>query len=146
IAVHIDARDAITFALKCFGARFSGIERNLAFGGPSAHQDSYVLIVSRHSAAMRLASASPGCIPMRLISHSSSIPLLARTRSLTSSPSVSTSAALALASLIRKLQCISDIWTPPTRRPRHPAASINFQALCPGGFLKVEPPVRLLIG
>ena len=32
------------------------------------------------------------------------------------------------------------------RRPRHPAASISFQALWPGGFLKVEPPVRSLIG
>ena len=30
--------------------------------------------------------------------------------------------------------------------PRQPAASISCQALWPGGFLKVEPPVRLLIG
>ena len=35
---------------------------------------------------------------------------------------------------------------PPTVRPRQPAASISFQALVPGGFLKVEPPVRLRSG
>ena len=32
------------------------------------------------------------------------------------------------------------------RRPRQPAASISCQAFWPGGFLNVEPPVRLLIG
>ena len=56
------------------------------------------------------------------------------------------SSADALPSLIRKLQCISETLAPPTRRPRQPAASISFQALEPGGFLKVEPPVRSLIG
>ena len=48
--------------------------------------------------------------------------------------------------LIRKLQCISDTCAPPTRRPRQPAASISFQALWPGGFWKVEPPVFSRIG
>jgi len=31
-------------------------------------------------------------------------------------------------------------------RPRQLAASISSQALRPGGFLKVEPPVRALTG
>ena len=48
--------------------------------------------------------------------------------------------------MIRKLQCISETLAPPTRKPRQPAASISFQALMPGGFLNVEPPVRSLIG
>ena len=56
------------------------------------------------------------------------------------------SAAVALPRLIRKLQCSSDTCASPTTSPRQPAASISCQALPPGGFLKVEPPVRLLIG
>ena len=56
------------------------------------------------------------------------------------------SAAVALPRLIRKLQCSSETCASPTTRPRQPAASISCQALCPGGFLKVEPPVRLFTG
>ena len=52
----------------------------------------------------------------------------------------------ALPVLIRKLQCISETCAPPRRRPRQPAASISFQALLPGGFWKVEPPVFSRIG
>ena len=48
--------------------------------------------------------------------------------------------------VIRKLQCISDTCAPPMRRPRQPARSISSQAFAPGGFLKVEPPVRVLTG
>ena len=55
-------------------------------------------------------------------------------------------AAWRRASLMRKLQCMSETCAPPTRKPRQPAASISFQELWPGGFLKVEPPVRSLIG
>src|ERR1700688_4635198 len=87
-----------------------------------------------------------GSIPSRLISQCSSIPEFCLTRARTVSPSASISWPVALPVLIRKLQCISDTWAPPTRRPRQPAASISFHALWPGGFLKVEPPVRLLIG
>src|SRR4051794_16253222 len=35
---------------------------------------------------------------------------------------------------------------PPIVSPRQPAASTSCQALAPGGFLKVEPPVRSRIG
>ena len=84
--------------------------------------------------------------PIRLISHSSSTPDVSLTRRRTSSPSASMSAAVALPRLIRKLQCISDTCASPMTRPRQPAASISCQAFWPGGFLKVEPPVRLLIG
>src|ERR1700754_2329389 len=85
-------------------------------------------------------------IPIRLISHCSSIPEFSFTRARTVSPSVSISWPVALPVLIRKLQCISETCAPPTRRPRQPAASISFQALWPGGFLKVEPPVFSRIG
>jgi hypothetical protein len=40
------------------------------------------------------------------------------------------------------LQCFSLTCASPRRNPRHPAASISRHALSPGGFLKVEPPVR----
>src|SRR5439155_21614055 len=85
-------------------------------------------------------------IPIRLISQCNSIPEFSLTRVRTVSPRVSISCPVALPVLIRKLQCISDTWAPPTRRPRQPAASISFQALLPGGFLKVEPPVFSRIG
>src|SRR5882762_10910080 len=83
----------------------------------------------------------PCSIPIRLISQCSSIPEFSRTRLRTVSPSVSISCPVAAPVLIRKLQCISETCAPPTRRPRQPAASISFQAECPGGFWNVEPPV-----
>lgn len=83
---------------------------------------------------------------MRRISHSSSTPLVSRTLRRTVSPSSSISAAVAPPSLMRKLQCFSDTRAGPRAKPRRPASSISRQALPPGGFLKVEPPVRLLIG
>src|SRR6202008_3949234 len=79
-------------------------------------------------------------IPMRLISHCSSIPEVSLTRLRTVSPSISMSWAVASPVLIRKLQCMSDTCAPPCRKPRQPAASTSFQALFPGGFLKVDPP------
>src|SRR5205807_1223891 len=82
-----------------------------------------------------------GPSPIRLISQCNSIPEFCLTRSRTVSPSVSMSCPVALPVLMRKLQCISDTCAPPTRKPRQPAASISFQALLPGGFLKVDPPV-----
>src|ERR1700722_4374932 len=88
----------------------------------------------------------PSPIPIRLISQCSSIPECSFTRVRTVSPSVSMSCPVAVPVLIRKLQCISDTCAPPTRKPRQPAASISFQALCPGGFLKVDPPVFSRIG
>ena len=33
-----------------------------------------------------------------------------------------------------------------SQAPGSPAASTSSQAFCPGGFLKVEPPVRVLTG
>ena len=72
--------------------------------------------------------------------------LVTRGELLTNALSDSISDAVAEPWLIRKLQCISETSAPPTRRPRQPAWSISFHALCPGGFLKVEPPVRSLIG
>ena len=74
------------------------------------------------------------------------MPDCALTRARTVSPSVSMSWAVASPVLMRKLQCISDTCAPPTRRPRQPAASTSFHALCPGGFLNVEPPVFSRIG
>ena len=65
------------------------------------------------SARIRSASATP----MRLISHSSSTPLVSRTRRRTSSPSASMSAAVAAPRLIRKLQCMVDTSAPPMRKP-----------------------------
>src|SRR3977135_2896139 len=85
-------------------------------------------------------------IPIRLISQCNSIPECSFTRERTVSPSISISCPVALPVLIRKLQCISDTCAPPTRKPRHPAASISFQALLPGGFLNVEPPGFSRIG
>src|SRR5690606_5063665 len=95
-------------------------QRYLALGGPTPHEDGDML----HGAA----SAR---IPRRLISHSSSTPLAARTRRRTSSPRSSSSAAVASPVLIRKLQCLSETCAPPRRRPRQPAASISCQALAP---------------
>src|SRR3546814_20107576 len=43
--------------------------------------------------------------------------------------------------LIRKWVCLSLTCAPPTVTPRQPAASTSCHALCPSGFLKVEPPV-----
>src|ERR1700709_771245 len=80
-------------------------------------------------------------IPIRLISQCSSIPEFSFTRARTVSPRLSISWPVAAPVLIRKLQCISDTCAPPTRKPRQPAASINFQAEYSGGFLNVEPPV-----
>src|ERR1044072_7398309 len=85
-------------------------------------------------------------IPIRLISQCSSIPEFALTRSRTVSPSVSISWPVALPVLMRKLQWISENCGPPTRKHRHAAPSINVQALSPGGFLKVDPPVFSRIG
>src|SRR6202790_2830373 len=84
--------------------------------------------------------------PIRLISQCSSIPQFSFTRARTVSPRLSISCPVAAPVLIRKLQCISETCAPPTRKPRQPAASISFQALFPGGFLKVEPPVLSRIG
>src|ERR1700676_1495992 len=84
--------------------------------------------------------------PIRLFSQCISIPQFSLTRARTVSPRVSISWPVASPVLIRKLQCISDPCAPPTRKPRHPAASISFQALWPGGFLKVDPPVFSRIG
>ena len=85
-------------------------------------------------------------VPTRWISHSRVMWVFASTRRRTSSPSASISALVALPRLSRKLQCFSETWASPMRKPRQPAASISAQALWPGGFLKVEPPVRLRSG
>src|SRR5271155_5504025 len=95
---------------------------------------------------LRRQSIQSKTTPIRLISHSRSTPECCLTRCRTVSPSVSMSAAVAVPRLIKKLQCISDTCASPTRKPRQPEASISCQAFWPGGFLKVEPPVRLLIG
>ena len=56
------------------------------------------------------------------------------------------SAAVALPRLIRKLQCSSETCAPPTIEPAAAGGVDQLPGLVPGGFLKVEPPVRLLIG
>src|SRR5262245_22743548 len=155
VAADIDAGDAIAAPHQGVGTGLAGAQGDLALGGPASHQNGDVLA---HRARPRLTNCSIAsrsgvasrtgryATPIRLISHSSSTPEFSRTRLRTVSPSVSMSAALALPRLIRKLQCISDTCASPTLRPRQPARSISCQALEPGGFLKVEPPVRLLIG
>ena len=84
--------------------------------------------------------------PTRWISHSSVTPECAFTVSRTSSPSASISADVAAPRLSRKLQCFSDTCASPRVKPRQPAASISAQALCPAGFLKVDPPVLFRSG
>src|SRR5712672_502635 len=160
VAVDVDAGDPIALALERIRAGLAGAQRDLALRRPAAHQHRDVF---GHDLSSRIACPPPACgggnsqhpgparntahaSPMRLISHSSSTPEFSFTRVRTVSPNVSISAALALPRLIRKLQCISETWASPATSPRQPAASINCQALWPGGFLKVEPPVRLLIG
>src|SRR5665213_2410678 len=64
----------------------------------------------------------------------------------TSSPSASMSALVAPPRFSRKLQCFSDTWALPRRRPRQPAASSSAQALWPGGLAKVDPPLRARTG
>src|SRR5690606_39715979 len=88
----------------------------------------------------------PAGRPMRLISHCSSIPVLALTSARTASPSPSRSAAVASPVLIRKLACSGENIAPPNGLPRQPASSTSFQDEWPGGFLKVEPPVFSRIG
>ena len=41
---------------------------------------------------------------------------------------------------------LGDLAPGPMAKPRMPALSMSCQDLWPGGFLKVEPPVRVLIG
>src|SRR5206468_9743060 len=108
-------------------------QRHFAFGRPAAHQDDDVLLFVHRW-------------PTRWISHSRLMWVFASSRRRTSSPSASISALVALPRLSRKLQCFSETWASPIVNPRQPAASISAQALWPGGFLKVEPPVRLLSG
>src|SRR5690606_12684666 len=84
--------------------------------------------------------------PTLWISHSRVTPWLSRTRRRTSSPSPSISALVASPVFIRKLACFALTCAPPNLSPRQPAASTRRQALSPGGFLKVEPPVLLRSG
>ncbi len=93
VAVHVDGRNPIAEVLQRACAGRAGSERNIPFRRPAAHQDRDMVELLCHSAAARWAP-SPGT-PMRLISHSSVIPLCANTRSRTSSPSCSMSAAVA---------------------------------------------------
>src|SRR5208337_562532 len=92
VPVHVDGRNPIAEVLQRACAGRAGPERNIPFRRPAAHQDRDMELRC-HSAA---ASWDPAAgMPMRLISHSSIIPLFAKTRSRTSSPSCSTSAAVA---------------------------------------------------
>src|SRR5690606_3435826 len=103
---------------------------------PTAHEDEHV---------EGLQTPAHGR-PTRWISHSRLTPWLPATFSRTSSPSPSMSALVASPVLIRKLACFSLTCAPPSFRPRQPAASTSRQALSPGGFLKVEPPVLVRSG
>ena len=146
IAVDVDAADAIAGPLERVGAGLAGAQGNLALGRPASHQNRDVfhrLSTVMPLVARLIAMAGMPSTPIRLISHSRSMPECAFTRWRTVSPSVSISAALAPPRLIRKLQCkFGDL-----RAADGEAAAAgvvdSFHALCPGGFLKVEPPVRL---
>src|ERR1700684_1206182 len=138
IARHVDFAHVIAQILERLGAFAPAHQRDLAFGGPAAHQHGDV---PAHGAA-----SGAGGAPMRLISHSRLTPLFSRTRRRTSSPRFSTSAALASPVLMRKFACLDETCAPPTFKPRQPALSISSQALCPGGLAKGEPPVRARIG
>src|SRR6185312_3302782 len=136
IARHIDALHRIAKLFERRGTFAPRYQRALALGGPAAHQHG-------DTAAHRAASSGK---PTRRISQSSAMPLEARTRARTASPSASRSAAVASPVLMRKFACFSETIAPPRLRPRQPAASISSQALRPGGLAKVEPPVRDRIG
>ncbi len=108
------------------------IEAHLAFGRAPAHQ---------HGDAADVARIVHGT-PTRLISHSSvdaRFRLHARAHLLAQRFDDRRRCASPL--LMRKLQCFSETCASPRARPRQPASSMSCQALCPGGFLKVEPPV-----
>src|SRR5688500_9673514 len=129
----IDLDGVEAFFLQRLHHTTAGGQRHLALGGAAAHQ---------HGDAVEGGHATP----TRLISHSSVTPDFSLTRLRTSSPSASRSDAVASPVLIRKLVCFSETCAPPIFRPRHPASSINCQALWPGGFLNVLPPVLDLMG
>src|SRR6185437_14432872 len=116
----------------------AGRQADVPFGRAAAHQN--------RDAAEAGHGKSSLARPTRLISHSRATPCVSRTRRRTSSPRASISVALASPVLMRKLQCFSLTCAAPLRRPRQPARSINSQALRPGGFLKVEPPVLARMG
>src|ERR1700683_1913802 len=75
----------------------------------------------------------------RMTSFSSSTPYLIRTRSRTSSISLSMSAQLAVPALIKKFAWRSLTIASPARWPFKPSSSIMRPAEPPGGFLKMHP-------
>src|SRR6185312_12195003 len=134
VAVHVELGDLSPAALaQRVGNAFAAGQRDFAFRAPAPHQDDNVKILVHGR-------------PTRWISHSRLMWVFASTLRRTSSPSASISALVALPRLSRKLQCFSETWAPPIVSPRQPAESISAQALWPGGFLKVDPPVRLRRG
>ncbi len=75
VSIHIDPRDAIANRFKRVRAGRTGIKRHLALSGPASHQDSYMVKSPVHKAAASSAPEALAAIPMRLISHSSWMPL-----------------------------------------------------------------------
>src|SRR6185369_4463658 len=134
VATHVELGDVRPAALtQCRCYALAAGQRHFALGGPAPHQDDDVDVLVHGS-------------PTRWISHSRLMWVFASTRRRTSSPSASISALVALPRLSRKLQCFSETWASPIVSPRQPAASTSTHALWPGGFLKVDPPVRLRSG
>ncbi len=129
VTADVDAGQPVILLLQDIGAGFPRAQRDLPLRRPSAHQDRDVL-ASIHPPRSAFPDSDPltrdviygDCAsPIRRISHSSSTPELALTRSRTSSPRFSMSAALAFPRLIRKLQCICETWASPSFSPRQPA-------------------------
>ena len=79
--------------------------------------------------------------PIIFISGSSVFPVSFRTFSFTLLINSSISNDEAWPLLIKKLQCLSEIFTSPTENLSLFESLINFQALSPSGFLKVLPQV-----
>src|SRR6056297_3212237 len=185
VGAGIDLDHVISLAAQRLGAALTRAERHLALGGGATHQDhdagrrsartchQPIASVCRRNSVARSAvyRCAPFLVrgsvarqpydpgrPMRLISHSSVIPLCSKTLFRTSSPRPWRSAADAPPALTRKLECIGDICAPPRVAPRIPASSITLHAFRswvssarpveenPAGLRKLDPAVRSLVG
>ena len=139
IGADFDRLHVVARVTQCGDHLRAAGETHLAFGGDTAIED--------RDALQDTISVRGAGVPMRLISHSSVMPLVACTRRRTSSPRPSRSAAVASPVLSRKLQCFSLILGAAARQTAALRGVDQFPgARFPGGLRKVEPPVRARTG
>ena len=136
VAVHVDPRDPVPARFQRLGDALAAHQRDRAARWPSRPS-------GRRRGASGRRHAPPYPLDFPFERHALA---LATPGARTSSPRPSMSALVASPVLIRKLACFSLTCAPPSVSPRQPAASTSCQALSPGGFLKVEPPVLLRSG